>query len=189
MNRKGIELSVTFLVGLIMGIILLSLGMVFVFKLLEGVDDIRVIGLPSYFEAEAESCVQRNELVCVPKIKAEIETTKTTSFGVVVNNIYGDTKKFKLNVDFRGGITENNVEITSVDINKWTFIDFNEVVLGNNENKIIEVPMRPPGGTLPGTYIFNVDVCFDTNDNPSVKCPSGYPSQYSPTHQISVTVT
>jgi len=142
MDKKGFELSATFLVGLILGIILFSLGMIFVFRLLGGVDDIQVAGLPGYFETEAENCVERNEMVCVPKIKADLQTTKSESFGVIVNNIYGSARKFKLHVRFRGGITEQGEEINSVDISQWTFTDFSEVFLENNNYKIVEVPIK-----------------------------------------------
>ena len=187
-NKKGMELSITFLVGLIIGVVLLSLGLVFTYKLFAGVSDVEKMGLPNYFEIEAENCVQRGDRACIPEIKKQTETTKTASFGVIVNNIYGETKNFKLFVKFRRGETENGQMITSIDTKEWTFPDYESLELENNEDTTIEIPIRPPKKTDSGTYVFNVNVCFDGDEDASDKCSGVHKALYSPTQQISVTV-
>ena len=187
-NKKGMELSITFLVGLIIGVVLLSLGLVFTYKLFAGVSDVERMGLPNYFEIEAENCVQTVDRVCVTETKKQTETSKTASFGVIVNNIYGETKDFKLTVKFRRGETEDGQMITSIDTEEWTFSDYDTVELENNDDITIEVPIRPPKKSDAGTYVFNVNVCFDGDEDSSDKCSGSTKSLYSPTQQISVTV-
>ena len=188
MNKKGMELQLSFLISVILGIVLLSLGLVFTYNLVKSTAKITENGLPSYFEVEAENCVQRGDRVCIPVIKKETHTTKTASFGVVINNIYGVTKDFKLFVNFRRGLTEDDEMINSIDMSDWSYTDFRVIELENNEHEIIEIPIRPPRKMDAGNYVFNVEVCFDGPDNPSEKCSGSYPSLYSPTQQITVVV-
>ncbi len=180
------ELSINFLVGLILGVVLLSLGLVFTYKMVAGVGKIEKMGLPSYFEIEEQNCVQRNERVCIPTVKQQVETLKTASYGVIINNIYGEEKTFRINVEFRRGILEDGSETDDVEVTEWTFEEFEETVLENNDHIVIEVPIRPPAKTDAGAYVFNVNVCFDADDNPSDKCDEG--SLYAPTQQITVEV-
>ncbi|MFH2021199.1 MAG: hypothetical protein ABIJ34_07300 [archaeon] len=188
MNKKGMELAINYLVGIILGIILLSLGLIFAASIFKASGEITKMGLPDYFEVERENCVQRGDRVCIPKTKGDAETLKTTSFGVVINNIYGQTKEFKLHVTFRRGLTLDDQTINSVTLKDWTFTDFATIELENNDDTVIEVPIRPPRGIKSGTYTFNVNVCLNANDNTDDKCDSGHPSLYAPTQQISVTV-
>ena len=182
------ELSLNVLVGIILGIVLLSFGLIFTFKILKGADDIKKLGLPDTFEIEAESCVQRNDKVCMPEIKKTVETTKSKSFGTIINNILGRVKSFKIIVKYSIGTLKDGSNADSQDEKKWTFADYEQVSIKNNEYTIVEIPMRVPSGTRPGTYVFNVNVCFDDSVNPSTKCPGSHPSLYSPTQQITIDV-
>ena len=187
-SKKALELSITFLVSLIIGIVLLGIGFVFVTTILSGAEEIQEHGLPSTFDYEAEACVDRGDKVCIPIEKKETETGKSTSFGIVINNIYGSKKVFKTFVVFRRGVSESGEVIDEIE-GEWTFDDFAEIELENNDHQILEIPVRPPKKTPAGTYTFNINVCFDADDNiDTEKCSSEYKSLYAPTNQISVVV-
>ncbi len=188
-RRAAVELSINFIVGMILGMVMFGLGLVFVYNLLAGVDKIREYGLPDTFKVYAENCVQRGDKVCIPEIKKEVPTRKTGSFGVVINNIAGIEKRFKPVVAFSIGILDDGNEATGIDLSKWTFTEFNEEILENNRHTTVEIPFLVPPGTKKGEYVFNVNVCFDSNDNiASSKCPGSYPSLYAPTQQVTIIV-
>lgn len=191
MNKKGgFELSISFLVGIILGIVLLSLGLIFVYNILTSTDEIRRYGLPSFFEMEADNCVQNNERVCVPIIKKDAETTDTASFGVVINNNYGEEKEFQINVQYSRGFLDDGTEVPvgSIDVSEWTFSDYDVITLDNFEYEIIEVPMRVPSNIKAGNYVFNVNVCFNGPTSNPGKCSGSYPTLYDNTVQVTVTV-
>lgn len=187
-NKKGIELSINFIVGLILGIILLSLGLAFTIKMFKGTDDLGKGFLPDGMDIEADNCIQRNDKVCIPFINRDTLPEQTVSFGVVINNIYGKKAKFRVITEFKGAILDNEVELDDIELEKWTLQD-EGVVLENNDNYIAEVPIRPPSRTKAGTYVFNVFVCFDSTEAVSNKCPSGTSSLYSPIQQVTVEVS
>jgi len=187
-SKKALELSITFLVSLIIGIVLLGIGLVFVTNVLSGAEEIQEHGLPSTFDYEAEACVDRGDKVCIPIEKKETDTGKSVSLGIVINNIYGSKKEFKTFVVFRRGVSEEGDVIEEIE-GEWTFDDFAEIELENNDHYILEIPIRPPKKTPSGTYTFNINVCFDADDNiDAEKCSSAFKSLYAPTSQISVVV-
>ena len=188
-NKKGFEFSISFLVGLIMGIVLFGLGLVFIFNIVNRLPELDVI-LPDYFETEAKSCANRGERVCVPLIKEEVQTRKTASFGVVVNNNYGEAKTFKTFVKYSRGVLKDDEEAPMQVESEWTFPEYDPVFIKNNEYEIIGVPLRPPSGTQRGTYVFNINICLDSDSNINEdKCDVDYPSLYGSTNQVSVEVT
>jgi len=188
LNKKGMELSITFVVGLILGITMLSLGLTFAYRILASTEPLQDGLLPDSFELEAKGCVQRNEKLCIPDINKEITSKKPNSFGVVVNNIDGEERSFKMIVTYARGILEDGDAAPSQNPGDWTFADYDAVKIKNNAYEILEIPIKPPKGTKTGSYAFNVNICFDSQVNPSTKCPSGHKSLYSPTQQITVTV-
>ena len=191
MNWKGIELSINFLIGIIFGVLLLGLGLSFAGQLLSQSEKLVRQGLPDYYEIEAKNCVQRGDRVCIPQAKMEAAVNKVVSFGVVINNIYGEKRSFKPKVVFSRGKTEAGATITSSQIQSkdWTFESFPSRDLENNEAITVEIPIRAPKGTKPGTYTFNVNVCFDGLEAQDSKCSAPEKALYSPTQQITITVT
>lgn len=191
MKRAALELSTSFLVGIILGIVMLVMGLAFAFNIAKTAGSIIDPGLPSYFDMMAQECVQKGEKVCVPEIKKTIAIGKTQSFGVVINNVAGSEKKFKPNVKFSRGIREDETDVSAITLSDWAYTGdkFREITLKDKEDYLLSVPIKVPLGTKPGTYIFNINICFDSqaNTEPS-KCPAGYPSLYGTTSQISVTV-
>jgi hypothetical protein len=191
MKKAALELSSSFLIGIILGIVLLGLGLVFAMNILKGAENFIGPGLPKYFDTLVQECVQKGEKVCVPEIRKEIPINKIDSFGVVINNIAGSEKKFKANVRFSRGILEDESEVSTIKLKDWTYTDekFREIILEDKEYNTLPVPIRVPLGTKSGTYVFNINICYDSDSNEqSGKCPTDYPSLYGTTQQISVTV-
>lgn len=190
-NKKAaVELSMSFIVGLILGIIMLGFGLVFAYNIFSNVGKIQAQGLPDTFTMLAEDCVNNGEKVCIPVMRTEIASTKSKSLGAVVNNIEEGTHKFKTYVKFSKGMTDDEVAVNTVDIAKWTYTTFKPLTLENTKHDIIEIPFRVPAGTKDGKYVFNVNICYDSNKNPEPsKCPdSAYGSLYSPTAQVTIIV-
>jgi hypothetical protein len=187
--KKGFELSISFLIGIILGIVMLILGLLFAYKLINGANTLVTIGVPDQIELEAQTCVQRSDKVCVPEIKKQIITTRTDRFWVIINNIYGQRKDFKVFVKFSRGILDDGSEISSLDVSKWTFVDYSIHTIENNDHFVEQVVMQPPRSTKKGSYIFNIYVCSKTPqavDDTGCKAP--FSSLYGTLNQITVEV-
>lgn len=191
-DKKGaLELSTNFFVGLILGILMLTFGFVFLYNLVSAADKIKEQGLPDTFEMLAQSCVEKQQMLCVPMSKLTAKPGKTVSYGIVINNVLGDKKSFKPLVKFSLAVLDDGTKLTSLPgSEKWTFQDFRVMQVENNKHESFEVPIKVPLGTKRGTYVFNVNICVNSGGAPDAsKCTvSGYPNLYDATHQVTVEV-
>jgi hypothetical protein len=188
-KKAALELSMNFIVGLILGIILFSFGLVFAYKLLAQSKEVIDTGIPDICKIEEQNCVNQQKKLCIPEITKEIQTAKADSFCAIINNIYGKKKEFKINVQFAKGILEDGSESSWQDATVWTKKDYPPDSIENNLHISLGLPFRVPGGTKAGTYVFNVNICIDSNDNVQQgKCPTSHPSLYTNTQQVSIIV-
>ncbi len=189
MNRKAaIELSTTFVVGLILGVVLFSLGLVLLFQFISGANKIKDQVFPDYLEIEEENCIQRGERVCVPEIKKEIKSAKSDFFWLILNNVYGEEKDFTIYLDYSTGLLKEGGNPPVQDAQEWSKPEFPVFSLENNEHERVGIPIFVPRGTQAGTYVFNVNVCFDSDSNVHEKCTEDFPSLYGLTHKITIIV-
>ncbi len=184
MNKKAaIELSVNFIVGMIIGIALFSFGIYFISSLLNIEPQ-----LPDYSDEAERACVSRGESVCLLEKTQTIRVRKYGYYGLVINNLLGVETDFKPIVEFSYGMSEDGDEFDSLPPgDKW----FNEVrrfTIDNNDYVAHTITFTVPGGTDPGDYVFNVYVCYDGASDNSDVCPSGFRTLYGPVNQLTVRV-
>ena len=189
LNQKAaLELTTSFIVGMIIGIVLLILGLSFALNLLNASDRILTSGMPDTIKQEVQICISNSEKVCLVSASAKtIRKGAYDRFWIVTNNIVGSRKTYKPFIRLSTYQLKNG-GTTTVDESKW-FSSLRTVTLENNEQYTYQVAAHVPDGTLSGTYVFNINVCFDDTSNPDAsKCTSPYVSLYSPTQQITITV-
>ena len=186
MNNKkaAIELSMNFLVGIIIGIAMFSFGIYFLGKIMS--TDVEVF-LPDSYEEDAKACYSRGDRLCIIEKRQEIRVKKYGAFGLVINNMLGEKAKFKPIVDFSLGITDKEEELDEVE-GIWTHEQERAIELENNDYELVSLAFTVPAGTDPGDYIFNVYVCYDSGEELSEFCPDGYRSLYGPVNQITIAV-
>ncbi|MBN1502962.1 hypothetical protein JW930_05450 [Candidatus Woesearchaeota archaeon] len=190
MQKKGLELSINFIVMLILAIVIFSFGLVFVAKILSETD--RQIGLlPEAEELALDACLNEQNLVCLPNNKKELEPGKSHVFGLAVQNYAGESKEFSVLVELSLAIDNEGNEITPIDAAEWTFQSHEPFMLANNEQMKLTIPFTIPIHAEQGEYAFNVNVCFkdDTHPDDAEKCPdAAYPDLYDTTHKIRIMV-
>ena len=188
-KKAAVELSVNFIIGLIFGIVLFSFGKMFSIRMLNSSQDVIEQGLPSYFDALAEQCVQRGDKACLPEIKKEVRVREAAQFGLIINNILDSKANFQPVLSFsRGKLKDGSiVESSQVDVTKWSLSKgFKIESIKNNDHAQVEIPLIPPAGTKKGVYVFNVKICYSESGDPPSTC-SGT-TQYNPTLQMTVEV-
>ena len=96
---------------------------------------------------------------------------------------------FKIRVEFGGALDEDGNEISlSPSLDKWTFPESHDIVLENNAHSIERVPIYVPKSAISGTYLFNINVCYDGAGPADAKCTAAHPNLYAPTNQITVVI-
>ena len=169
-NRKtkkaALDLSVGFLVKLILAIVVFSMGMIIVrniFSTASSGDLTR--GVDDEVELQIRTLMDTGDKVVM--FPEEIETTRNNVaiFGLGILNVLnapGDTD-FNIQVQCHEFIPRNSNQRLDCteggDYESWTFADFPSVSLARNDEETVSIPILPSGAEL-GTYIYNVRVFF-----------------------------
>jgi hypothetical protein len=170
MNKKGFELSASFIVTLIIIIVVFIGSVYFVKEFFFKAEEMKA-EIEHSTQEQIESLLQGGSLVAIPINVKEIERGESSVFGLGVRNI-GETKGFKAVVSFSTAINELGEvlfdETYSEYINRnWLLYDSNEFFLDSNKLKTIPIAVSPDfmvsesENTVPGTYLFNVCVFVD----------------------------
>lgn len=171
MNKKGIELSVNFIIAIIIAIVVLILGI----YLFSGIGSTGK-GLAAKVTADMEKKVNRilintDEIIAVPTILKELEKGEVAHFAV---GIRADTSKcgggssatFTVGTRFDIAVDQNNQEQTSnVDIGKiettWQ-LNPRQYEVKNRKREVIDVPLKlGPEAELGWTYVFDLGITCD----------------------------
>ncbi|MFH1850137.1 MAG: hypothetical protein ABH879_08225 [archaeon] len=165
-NKKGLELSINFLVVLILTIVVLGFGIFFVRKLMGGAEEIRT-SLDDQTMARIEALLNDGSRVAIPFVKKETSPGKPAIFGVGILNVVGDDR-FRTEAKFSAAYRDDKSKICKSgstggcgsDPDGWILMDKSEKLIINNENAKYVVAITPPGGTPKGTYIFDIKVKY-----------------------------
>src|SRR3989344_2686140 len=106
-SRKGMELSVNFLVMTILSIAVFSMGVVFVNKIFRAADE-KAVAFDAQTKAELARLLERGEKVALPFYRATARGGETHSFGVGILNVNLADEIFKVNVKFTKSFFPDN---------------------------------------------------------------------------------
>lgn len=167
-NKKAIELSVNFLVIMIIAITVFGMGIRMTYKLMTKAEEIRE-DVDESTQREIEEALTSGQIVSIPINHKKVRLAKSASFGLGIFNT-GDIQSFIIDMIFEKAFGTDREDISSTVIESdWIKTSFGPFDLNKNENKVIGLPVRVPRKsgdvvTLPGTYIFKIEV-KDGNGN------------------------
>ena len=184
-SRKGIELSINFIVILILSLIIFVGGLVFTTKFFNMAMDEKA-RLDKETEAKIDQLLADGAPVAIPQNKKAIKRGHSDVFGLGIRNIYREPKDFYVVMSFSKAYRRDNTAIDDADDayidSNWIFADIGQHTLNPNSNMIVSLYVEVQGqmdedfGTELGTYIFNVCVC---SPDPCVgACDSSQPNLY-----------
>jgi hypothetical protein len=193
MHKKGIELSVNFIVMMILTIVVFSFGIKFAYDVYH-----RSVTISENMDKQTQEKIKgmlfEGQIVAIPENTKSIKILGTDYFGLGILNQLGEKRNFKFFIKWDTAVDPNGnkfePEITNIEASDWTTKDESRVYeIKDNGFELVTIDFTPPAGTKKGTYVFNVNVCYDvssgaTND----KCPQSYPYLYDYTHQIRIEV-
>jgi len=183
MNKRGLELSINFVIMLVLALAVFSLGLVFITKLFTKAEDIK-FRLDKQSESELKSILSGGKQIAIYPSRIEVKRNSYRVVGVgVLNSLQatsGGEDTFNVFVHFVKAIDSSNNVICSAggegacagaptDVDLWLFTDMEEMQTGgvNSMNTILKnnykeflVGANIPDDATPGTYIFGVDVTY-----------------------------
>ncbi|MEK6808265.1 MAG: hypothetical protein AABY14_01105 [Nanoarchaeota archaeon] len=169
LNKKAIELSVNFIVVLIISIVVFSMGIFFVKKIFEGSEKTQQSYFERYDREVQDLLCNSKDIICIPKDTIDYSKKQSPFYGIVISNILGEEYNFNLVVNFSKAynpdnsvLCDTNSEGSCGDPSQWltTGYDTNPIIIKNNEQakKAIALDVK---GAKTGTYVFDVRVCVN----------------------------
>lgn len=162
MNKKAFELSINFLVVVIIAIVMLALGMKLITDFFGKATEIHAI-IDEGTKAEINEMLSRGEQVAVPFNLKQIRRGEDDTFGIGVLNTAKTPLDFQPTISFDEAFAEDDSQITDVNEADWLLYDSESFSLGPSEDKQIPVLVKVPETADSGTYIFNVRVLQNGN--------------------------
>lgn len=167
--KKGVELSINFIVMIIISLVVFGMGLMFIKKILAGAEHTQEAYYQRY-ESEIQDIVcSSNDIVCIPQETRDYSKGVYPSYAVIITNSYGSEKSFKIEINFNSAHKIDNTKLCgSTDQDKcgnptlWLSYDTGNIIIKNNgeAKKAIALVVK---GAMSGTYIFDVTVSMNTD--------------------------
>lgn len=209
MKRKAaLNLSVSFLVIIIICIAIFSFSIYFLKKFFTHAEEIKMV-YDERTEKEIERILDDGSRVAIPFDKKTIYNGEFKTFGIGVLNMLntGPSNNFEIYIYFNKAYDKENTKICeapnpcwSTYPNDWLIISSGTQdsvsgvtipkIIKNNEQEKFLLGVEPKNA-LPGIYIFDLMVCVDAGaaiEDDTSKCPGSLPDPYDNLHKLYVEV-
>jgi len=155
MNKRGIELSVNFLVMFILAIVIFGLGIVFLYSLFNDAQDIFHLTQDQLDDRLASVACSARDRVCVTPNHLTGTRDRLSIFGIYVYNYFDTTTTFQIETEF--ALYEDGTEPEEfpylLSLEEQTTLP---ILPGGQEN--IAIGIVPTRTTPAGQYVYNVKV-------------------------------
>lgn len=181
-GKRGIELSITFLVTIIISLILLSFGMIFArnfFGSSESLVHMQQEDIDR--QIQGLSC-SGAEIVCLDLASKELERGKQHVFGVRVVNALKDPHIFEIQVQPVLYIDKEGKR-TSYQDGLVTLFEGEPLLLDSKRGQTVGILIRAKDDARKGEYIVDIYINYDADKNGMMAT-----EQYDRPHSIHVTV-
>ncbi|MCB9362763.1 hypothetical protein H6504_04965 [Candidatus Woesearchaeota archaeon] len=174
MNKKAIELSVNFLVILILSIVIFSSALILTKKVFDSTTT-KQKELDDKTIKQIEVLLNDGSRVGIPILKKSGSPGDQLIYGLGIYNVLRAQKTFHVEITFKTAYAPDDTEIVGADNahieSDWYFSSVKEYTIKNNEYVSIPIlfeigsEMAPGVPTQKGIYIFDVKVTVDDNDD------------------------
>lgn len=165
LNKKSIELSLNFIVIVIISIIIFGFGMRFISKLFYEATDLTKVTAEELDSKIGSFACEGTERVCLGNDRKAIAKKKFGVFGVKIVNIL-ESQNFDIEVKTPSpepiGYTFDkkpifNPQLTVLPARRT-------VVIGQNEERNLGIGVEVPANAVSGVYILNVEIKTQTGE-------------------------
>ena len=160
-NKRAIELSINFIVMLILAIAVFAGGLVFASKFFGHAQQVRG-NLDSQTEKQIEKLLDSGSPVVMPISTKDINKAKFATFGVGVLADYNG--EYVLDVTYSGDAFKKDKSRITADAGSWLQVPMTHMDLEKNDKGKFMIGVTVPRDAERGTYLFTVTV--DYNGDP-----------------------
>jgi len=160
MTKKGIQLTLNFLVTIIIAVVVFSFGVKFVYNLVSEVSELETLTYDNLNERIGDILCEGADKVCIGVNRKVIPRGKFDVFGIKIINVV-DVEDFNIIIDrSRSKRITNNQEF-SVTANEIDLKFRNTFKIKKNEEENIGIGIEVKKEAPSGIYIFDVWVSYD----------------------------
>ncbi|PIU30517.1 hypothetical protein COT07_00235 [Candidatus Woesearchaeota archaeon CG07_land_8_20_14_0_80_44_23] len=160
-GKKGVELSVNFIVGLVLAIVVF-LGGLYLLKSLSTTSDNFLNQKFDSFNSQMEDIAcSGNEYVCVGITEKSARQGQTAVYTLVILNAYDTTYTFNVTVEPRAGPGGPD---NLLKLNFFPRAPDNNYSINPDESKKIPIALHSKAGAALGTYSFRVNVTDESRN-------------------------
>jgi len=153
--KKGFQLSMSVIVTIIIGIVLLGMGILLLNKFIGGAQEIKA-ELDAETDKQLSVLLESGQKLAVPFNSFDLKRGDSKVFGVGILNIH-EGQKFRLEIVSSGAYAKNNTQLLGANVTEWTRYDKSEVSILSKEQFKTAILFTVPKDAPSGTYIFNVE--------------------------------
>jgi len=174
MKKKAITLSINLITIFIISIVVFALGIFAVRYFITSARELEEEVSISVERQINQLLVSSNEKVVLPEFRKTLHQGQRYSFALGIKNYLEQTADFNVNMRFSYAMTTKDESLYSpnIDMSRWIFESQGPFRLGDNEKKIISMPVHTIGSEPGITYVFEVEV--RCNKNIELCNPYGY---------------
>lgn len=179
MKKRGMELSINFLIAVILAIVIFGFGIYFA-NMLFGAAEEKQEEVSAQVKEQITGLLHSGEKVAIPVTRLKINPGQSDVFGIGILNVDDTNNKFYVTIDVGPAYDKDGNEIFAGKLNQDRDLLFRvrsgePVTIGVNKEEIFSVGISVPSGIASGTHILNVYVCLDNanNFNPTLEECSG----------------
>ncbi len=166
-RRAAINLSMEFLVVIVISLVVLGMGVTLLYKFLGGAEDVKR-DLDKRTEDELRRLLtDEGKPVALPLHLAELSPGEKHIFGLGILNVENEEKAFYLSIEKVKVADEQNNPLPSItfdQVRSWLLYTRSPLVLKKGEKHFEPIMVQVPKDAVKGTYLFDVVVRKDAPD-------------------------
>ena len=178
-NKRGIELSMNFIVILIISIFIFGFGVRFIYTLSSKATELQGLTLGELDDRIGNLICEGSDRVCVGQDKKTIQRGKFDVFGLKIINVLENKKDFKIELSPPSttllGYKKDKTEINIPPAIPLIILPQSRTVsMETNEERNFGIGIEVPPNAVPGTYIFNIRITDQASGDEYVKVQKLY---------------
>ncbi len=172
MKRGALQLSMDFIVTVIISIALLGLGILLLQQFFTGATELKA-EIDQQTEEQLGAELSKGQQISIPYNTQTIRRGSDHIFGIGILNI-NDPSIFEIQVALGKAFDKNNNElpgptISNLKIDEWSRYEKEQIRLAKNERHITPLLIQIPKNAPSGTYIFNLKVLSNGQQYDTIK--------------------
>jgi len=161
MDKKAVELSMNFLVMILISIAVLSMAIIISRNIFTGAKNLQ-LDIDRQTQQEIENLLDDGSRVVIPFTRKTVNRGDLAVFGVGVLNVLGDTKYFNISVKVNTAFdNEKNAIINPANYLNLVLSGLSEIE--NNKNHKFSFGVDVEKDAPSGTYILDVSVLYGSD--------------------------